>query len=45
MGGKPSGYHYEKAKDYIKWNGLKAKNIIPLIDVMFNNFVSSLPSK
>jgi len=45
MGGKPSGYQYQKCKDMIKWMGLKPKHYVPLIDAMFNSFVSSLPEK
>lgn len=45
MGGKPTGYKYEKCKDFIAWNGLKPQEYIPLIDKMFNSFVSNMPSK
>ena len=45
MGGKTNNYNYEKAKDYITWNQLEPKNIIPLIDMMFDSFVSAIPTK
>ena len=45
MGGKPIAYNYEKAKDAITWQGYKPKDIIPLVDVMFNSYVNNLPKK
>lgn len=43
MGGSVTSYEYIKAKDYIKWQGLHPKNVIPLIDEMFNKFKQRLP--
>lgn len=38
MVSKPTGYNYLKAKDFSKWQGYKPRDIIPLIDRMFQNF-------
>ena len=44
MASKPTGYKYDAAKDSIKWIGLKPRDYIYLLDQMFNEFVSKLPS-
>ena len=38
----PSGYNYLRAKDSVKWVGLKPKDYIPLISSMFNKYCSNL---
>jgi len=43
MSSTPTGYDYLKAKDYVKWIGLKPRDYIPILDSMFDKFVSSLP--
>lgn len=43
MATRPTGYKYDAAKDSIKWVGLKPRDYIPLLDQMFNSFVSKLP--
>jgi hypothetical protein len=43
MSSLPTTYNYLKAKDIIKWNNLSPKKYIPLIDLMFNSYVSNLP--
>jgi len=45
MGGKPTGYKYDNCKDIIKWNGLRPKDYIPLLDLMFAEFVKKIPNK
>jgi len=40
MSGKPTGYKYLHAKDIIKWVGLKPKDYIPLLSLMFKSFIS-----
>jgi hypothetical protein len=44
MTGKIIGYHYKKLKDTIKWNGLRPKRYVPLIDAMFNKFAKAINS-
>ena len=39
---KPVGFDYMQLKDNLKWNGLKAKDYVPLITQMFYSYVKSL---
>lgn len=40
-----TGFEYEHLKDNIKWNGLKPKEYVNLLNSMLNKFIEKIPSK